>query len=100
MKALNLYKAFLMLESEKECEQFLKDLLTPNELKSIQERWRVAQLLMQKVPYRTISEKTGVSTATITRVARYLGEGKGYQTLLNRAYEDNHILSARMARSH
>lgn len=92
MKSLNLYKAFLMLESEKECEQFLKDLLTPNELKSIQERWKVAQLLMQKVPYRTISEKTGVSTATITRVARFLGEGKGYQTLLKRAAE-NHFVS-------
>ena len=100
MKALNLYKAFLMLESEKACEQFLKDLLTPNELKSIQERWRVAQLLMQKVPYRTISEKTGVSTATITRVARYLGEGKGYQTMLNRAYEEHYTRPARMARSH
>lgn len=84
MKSLNLYKAFLLLKTEKECEQFLNDILTPNELKSIQERWRVAQLLMQKVSYRAISEKTGVSTATITRVARFLGEGKGYQTLLSR----------------
>lgn len=72
--------------SEKEkIEKFLVDLLTPAELQSISGRWQVAKLLEEKVSYRDIYEKTGVSTATVTRVARALSFGEGgYRLALDR----------------
>ena len=49
------------------------------------DRWRVAKLLKRDVPYRKIYERTGVSTATVTRVARTLSHGEGgYEILLSR----------------
>jgi TrpR-related protein YerC/YecD len=65
---------------------FLDDLCTPSELSAMAERWRVAQLLEEGIPYREIYEKTGVSTATVTRVARALASGAGgYRAALARA---------------
>lgn len=66
-------------------KQFLVDLCTPQELEAMADRWQVAQLVHQGVPYRKISEHTGASTTTVTRVARALTYGeKGYLTLLER----------------
>lgn len=68
-----LVKAFTLLEGEQEVQNFLIDLCTPQELKAMAERWEIAKLLQaQELSYRDISEKTGASTATITRVARFL----------------------------
>ena len=80
-----LFRAVLSLKSVEECEEFFADLCTPAELLALTDRWRVAKLVDQSVPYREIYDKTGVSTATITRVARSLqyGEG-GYRRVLNR----------------
>jgi TrpR-related protein YerC/YecD len=81
-----LYRAILTLKNVEDCEDFFTDLCTPAELTAMADRWRVVKLVDQKIPYREIHEKTGVSTATITRVARALqyGEG-GYQNVLNRS---------------
>ena len=81
----DLFQALLELRTAQECERFLSDLCTPAELLSMADRWRAAQLLAQGMPYRSIYEKTGVSTATVTRVARALtyGEG-GYRMIINR----------------
>ena len=80
-----LIDALVTLRTPHEWEQFLTDLCTPGELEALDGRWRVAQLLADGVPYRRIYEVTGVSTATVTRVARALewGEG-GYAIALNR----------------
>lgn len=80
-----LFEALAGLSSEAECADFFADLCTPAELSDMAERWSVARLLAQGMPYREISEKTGVSTATVTRVARALkfGEG-GYRKALDR----------------
>jgi TrpR-related protein YerC/YecD len=56
---------------------FFEDLLTPTEIEAACDRWQVAKLLAKGIQYRTISEMTGVSTATITRVARFLSGGAG-----------------------
>jgi TrpR-related protein YerC/YecD len=80
-----LYKALLELENIKEVEMFLTDLCTPNELLAMADRWKAVQMLNKAIPYREIYEKTGVSTATITRVARCLSSGTGgYRLLLER----------------
>ncbi len=80
-----LFEAFRSLQNIGEFERFFEDLCTPAELRSMADRWRVAQLLEQGLSYRVINEKTGVSTATITRVARSLTYGTGgYRTVLQR----------------
>ena len=86
-KRISFYKAILSLKTEKDVGSFLKDLCTPAELKTFDERWLIAQLLDEgKLSYRKICKKTGASTTTISRVARFLGqEGNlGYRLVLYR----------------
>ena len=80
----DLFEAVLGLSTKADCEKFFSDLCTPGELLALADRWKVARLLDQGMPYREIYEKTGVSTATITRVARalFLGES-GYRKALD-----------------
>lgn len=70
-----LFQAVLKLKTEEDCKQFFGDLCTPTELEAISSRWRVAKLLTREVPYRKISEVTGVSTTTIGRAARFINGG-------------------------
>ena len=71
-----LFRAMLTLETVEECEVFFRDLCTLSELHALTERWQVVLRLQEGLPYRTIAEQTGVSTATITRVAYWLQHGK------------------------
>lgn len=85
-----LFAAIVSLETVDECRRFFEDLCTPAELRSMADRWRVAKLVDEGVPYRTIYEKTGVSTATVTRVARAVAYGaQGYQRALERLKGDS-----------
>lgn len=80
-----LFKAMSLLENEQEAQCFLTDLCTPAELEAMADRLAVIPLLKQKIPYRTINEETGVSVATITRIARCLTNGEGgYELIYNR----------------
>ena len=80
-----LYGGILELESVAECKKFFRDLCTPAELAAFAERFQVAKLVKEGGSYREICKKTGVSTATITRVARWLYHGKGgYELVLGR----------------
>lgn len=84
-KQLNeLFDIIADLASPEDCKRFFTDLCTPQELKSLSDRWQVAKLIYQQVPYHKISELTGASTATITRVARSLLHGEsGYHAVLH-----------------
>lgn len=82
-----LYDALLTLKNIDECERFFADLCTPQEIRSMQERWRVCQLLDQgDLSYREIQAESKASLVTITRVARFLKDEKneGYKTVLHR----------------
>lgn len=84
---ISLYQAILQLKTTDECAAFFHDLCTPAEMKAMNERWRVAQLLdHQKLSYREIQEKTSISLATIVRVARFLTHEsyQGYRLVLER----------------
>ena len=85
-----LFAAVRRLKTDAECGAFFADLCTPAELDALSGRWKVARLLDKGIPYREISRKTGISTATVTRVARCLTYGRdgGYRRLLARAGED------------
>ncbi len=77
-----LYKDLSLLCTPAETEKLLADLCTPSEIEAMAGRWAVVLLLKKKLSYRAIQEKTGVSLATITRVARPLKHGAhGYDAL-------------------
>ena len=71
----DLFEAILTLENEDECFSFFEDVCTVNELLSLSQRYEVARMLRQRKTYLDIAEKTGASTATISRVNRSLNYG-------------------------
>lgn len=80
-------EALLCLRDAGEAERFLADLLTPAEMRALDERWRVAQLLAEgELSYREIAKAAGASTTTVVRVARYLRDmpHQGYRLVLDR----------------
>ena len=80
-----LYKAILSLESEEECRAFIQDLCTISELRALEQRMEVAMLLDEGHIYSSILARTGVSSATISRVNRCLRYGAGgYQSVIPR----------------
>ena len=80
-----LFDAILCLESKEECYNFFADLCTVNELLSLSQRFEVAAMLKEKKTYLSIAEKTGASTATISRVNRSLNYGNdGYDLVFDR----------------
>ena len=84
----HLFEAVLCLENKEECYTFFEDVCTINELLSLSQRFEVARMLRQKKTYLEISEKTGASTATISRVNRSLTyENDGYEMVFNRIGE-------------
>lgn len=80
-----LFQAITQLETAEECRSFMYDLCTPAEVEEFSDRWRVACLLSENMSYRKIAQKTGVSTTTVGRVAKFLNNGyDGYKTILKR----------------
>lgn len=80
-----LFDAILKLETRDECYTFFEDLCTINEILSLSQRLDVARMLRDKKTYMEIAEKTGASTATISRVNRSLAYGNdGYEMVFNR----------------
>ncbi len=72
-----LFQAILSLQTVEDCECFFRDLCTIQELKAITERWQIAKMVWQGMPYRVITQKTGASSTTIARVAHWVTYGKG-----------------------
>ncbi len=80
-----LHKAFLSLKTLDEARKFLRDLCTITEIRAMSERWLAAQMIADGIPYREIAKKTGISTATVTRVGHWLKDGEGgYKLVLKR----------------
>ena len=81
----HLFDAILTLESPEECYKFFEDVCTINELLSLSQRYEVAKMLREGKTYLEIAEKTGASTATISRVNRSLNYGSdGYDMVFTR----------------
>lgn len=85
----DLYKAILALKNNKECEKFLRDLLTEAEIKEFANRWRVAQMLEEKVQYEIIAKETGMSSTTIARISKWLNNGMGGYKLMVKRFKNN-----------
>ena len=81
----HLFEAILTLENKEECYTFFQDVFTINELLSLSQRYEVAKMLREKKTYLEIADKTGASTATISRVNRSLNYGcDGYDMVFSR----------------
>ena len=88
-KSDQLYKAILMLKDEEECYDFFQDLCTVSELRAMEQRFEVASLLDDGMIYNDILERTGASSATISRVNRSLLNGAGgYESILEKMKEN------------
>lgn len=85
-----LFRAILQLKTMEECYNFFEDLCTVPEIKAISQRLTVAHMLREKKVYSEIVEKTGASTATISRVNRSLNYGcDGYDLVFERMKKEN-----------
>lgn len=92
-----LCEAILTLRSKKEAKQFLRDLMTEEEIIECSKRWAVARLLDKDISYVRIQKKTGVSSATIARISGWLRQGMGgYRLALDRM--NHHIAPSREKR--
>ena len=81
----HLFDAILSLKNKEECYIFFDDVCTINELLSLSQRYEVARMLREHRTYLDIAEKTGASTATISRVNRSLNYGNdGYDMVFAR----------------
>ena len=81
----HLFDAILSLQNKEECYTFFEDVCTVNELLSLSQRFEVAKMLRDQKTYLDIAEKTGASTATISRVTRSLNYGNdGYDMVFSR----------------
>ena len=85
MKYYSYQKSILKLKDIDECCRFFDDLCTISELRSFVQRFEVAKMLNEGITFNLIAEKTGASTATISRVNRCLQYGAdGYKNVLNK----------------
>ena len=93
--ASNLAKAFLSLKNESEMSAFLRDLLTLDEIKDFSRRLEVAEMLDKKISYKKIEEKTGMSSTTIARIAKFFrGNFGGYRLVLDRKHHLSHLVAS------
>ena len=87
-----LFEAILCLKNKEECYTFFEDVCTINELLSLSQRFEVAKMLREKRTYLEISEKTGASTATISRVNLSLSYGNdGYEMVFERMEKKENV---------
>ncbi|MDD3006715.1 MAG: YerC/YecD family TrpR-related protein [Candidatus Pacebacteria bacterium] len=84
-KINELMGVIMLLKTPEEAEKFFRDLLTEKELIECGNRWKAAQMLRDKESYIAIAKETGLSSTTIARVSKWLGEGAGgYKIILQR----------------
>ncbi|MBU1326750.1 helix-turn-helix domain-containing protein [Patescibacteria group bacterium] len=88
-KMNELFDVIREIQSKEEAVNFFRDLLTLSELTEFANRWQMVKLLCSRVSYADIAKKLSVSTATVTRVARWLKKGRGgYAAIASRVFDD------------
>lgn len=85
-----LIRGLLTLQTQEECRSFLEDLCTESELLEMSRRLQAAKMLKSNLIYADIAQRTGLSTATISRVNRCIKFGsEGYLTVLERLEKED-----------
>jgi len=95
-KNKKLIQAILVIKSDDEAKRFLRDLMTEKEIEEFSKRLQAAEMLTDKISYSEIERKTGLSSTTVARVAKWLnGSQGGYKTIINRLRHHNSVQSRR-----
>lgn len=85
---IDLYNALLSLKNQEECEIFLRDLFTVQEIAAFSQRLQVAKLLYEGNTYDSVRKQIQVSSSTITRINTVLRYGPGgYKLVIDRMKE-------------
>lgn len=89
-----LYRSIVSLENVEDCKNFFHDICTASELQEMSRRLKAARMLSDGIVYSEIAAKTGLSTATISRVNHCLKYGNdGYHKVLEKMkLEDKKLL--------
>jgi TrpR-related protein YerC/YecD len=89
--------ALLTLETKEECCRFLEDICTISEIQALAQRLEAARMLRAGHTYDEIASRTGMSTATISRVKKFLHYGgDGYKLVLERLEQSGQLLSSKL----
>lgn len=89
----NIVTVLSEMDSREDVLNFLKDLMTPKEMKEFSNRFKVAEMLNDKKSYIEIEKQTGMSSTTVARVSKFLNsENKGYKNALSilKSVSDKH----------
>lgn len=73
----DLFRLVTAVDTQEEAQALLEDILTPQELASLAERWQLVQELAKGTPQREVAKKLGVSVSKVTRGSRMLQFGSG-----------------------
>ena len=89
-----LYRCIVSLETAEDCKNFFEDICTKSELLEMSRRLKAAKMLSDGIVYSEIAARTGLSTATISRVNHCLKYGNaGYFKVLEKMkFEDKKLL--------
>ena len=79
-----LYQTIISLNDTEDCAELFTDLCTYKEIESMAQRLHAAELLLEGETYEQIIEKTGISSATLSRVSKCVKFGNGYKKQLNK----------------
>ena|SRR3972149_1999772 len=80
-----LYKIFGSFKNIDEVKIFIKDILTPSELRMLKRRWHIANLLYDGMKLRDVATKSHTSTQTISKIKSILeGERGGLRLAIDR----------------
>ena len=79
-----LYELIPLINSKEDCKALFEDLCTYKEIEAMAQRLHAAQLLLEGVTYEQIIDKTGISSATLSRVSKCVKFGEGYKRLLSK----------------
>jgi len=81
----SLFEVILKLKNPNEARKFFRDLFTEKEILEFGQRWRVAKMLSDNMPYNKIEQETGMSSTTIARIHKWLKKGMGgYKLMINK----------------
>ncbi len=85
-----LIQAVLAIRTNTEAQSFLRDLMTEKEITEFAKRLKAAEMLADKMPYLVIEKETGLSSATVARVAKWLNSKEGgYRTIIDRLHHSD-----------
>ena len=82
-----LFEVIMKLDNLDECYSFFEDLCTVKEVKDMAQRFDAAIMLNQGEHYQEVSEKIGISSATISRVSKCLNYSEGYKMAISKLNE-------------